>query len=43
MVSTNGQTAEHIVVGGKKVSNMATASTLAAKKRKLDSGNTASA
>ena len=43
MVSTNGQTVEHIVVGGKKVSNMATASTLVAKKKNPDSGSTVGA
>ena len=42
MVSTNGQMAEHIAVGGNKVSNMASASTKAAEMKNQDFGSTAS-
>ena len=42
-VSTNGQTAENTLAGGLKVSNMATASILAAKRmRNMDYGSMAS-
>ena len=40
-VSTNGLTAEHIMVGGNQVSNMATASIKAAKMKNQDSGSKA--